>query len=97
MMLEQLPAVYILANRESGSLHSGVAANLRQHLHDYRQALGEIRKEVFELVYFELFEDLEQAYMREKQIQEYSHRRKTALIDSINPRWDDLYQTGEEA
>ena len=54
-MLEQLPAVYILANRESGSLHSGVAANLRQHLHDYRQALGEIRKEVFELVYFELF------------------------------------------
>ena len=48
-------------------------------------------------MYFELFEDLEQAYMREKQIQEYSHRRKTALIDSINPKWDDLYQTGEEA
>ena len=96
-MLEQLPAVYILANRESGSLHSGVAANLRQHLHDYRQALGPIRKELFDLVYFELFEDLEHAYVREKQIKEYSHRRKTTLIDSINPQWDDLYQTEEEA
>jgi len=43
------------------------------------------------LVYFEVFPTIVEAIAREKQIKAGSRRKKIELIQSINPRWNDLY------
>jgi putative endonuclease len=42
------------------------------------------------LVYFEIFDDPENAIMREKQIKNWSRKKKDFLIHQQNPKWDDL-------
>jgi putative endonuclease len=42
------------------------------------------------LVYFESFDDVRKAIDREKQLKGWSRRKKIALIESVNPRWQDL-------
>jgi putative endonuclease len=42
------------------------------------------------LVYFESFEDVRNAIEREKQIKAWTRAKRLALVESTNPRWDDL-------
>lgn len=44
------------------------------------------------LVYYEIFEDVNQAIAREKQIKAGSRAKKEALINDFNPTWRDLFQ-----
>ncbi len=43
------------------------------------------------LVYYEVFQDSYHAIEREKQIKSGSRKKKIALIEKMNPKWDDLY------
>jgi putative endonuclease len=47
---------------------------------------------VTKLVYFEEFDDIEEAIKREKQIKGGSRKKKIDLINSMNEDWKDLYQ-----
>jgi putative endonuclease len=42
------------------------------------------------LVYQEFFHDIESAIAREKQLKGWSRAKKIALIEKINPGWEDL-------
>ena len=42
------------------------------------------------LVYFEMFGDVRVAISREKELKGWVRRRKVALIESMNPQWNDL-------
>ncbi len=42
------------------------------------------------LVYYELYESVDVAYMREHELKAWSRMKKTALISSKNPCWNDL-------
>jgi putative endonuclease len=42
-------------------------------------------------VYYEVYEDPENANYREKQIKAGPRRKKVELIESMNPAWKDLY------
>jgi putative endonuclease len=42
------------------------------------------------LVYYESFDDVQKAIGREKQLKGWSRAKKIALIESKNPRWEDL-------
>jgi putative endonuclease len=42
------------------------------------------------LVYYESFDDVHKAIGREKQLKGWSRTKKIALIESKNPRWEDL-------
>jgi len=44
------------------------------------------------LVYFEIFNSIEDAIQREKQLKAGSRNRKTSFIKSMNTLWKDLYQ-----
>jgi len=44
------------------------------------------------LVYFEVFNNIEDAIRREKQIKGWVRKKKIALIESMNPDWKDLYE-----
>ena len=43
------------------------------------------------MVYFERFDDVENAIVREKQLKKWNRAWKIQLIEKDNPNWDDLY------
>jgi putative endonuclease len=43
------------------------------------------------LVYFELFENMESAILREKRLKKWRRDWKNKLINELNPDWLDLY------
>jgi len=84
--------VYILASRR-GTLYIGVTNNLGRRMYEHKHGLvpGFTNKyKVNRLVYFEEFNRADDAIAREKQLKGWSRRRKVALIESLNPRLEDL-------
>ena len=43
-----------------------------------------------QLIYHEFFQDIEIAIAREKQLKGWSRAKKIALIEKMNPGWEDL-------
>jgi len=84
--------VYIMTNR-SKTLYVGVTNNLLHRVHEHKQKLVPgfaARYNLTRLVYFETTNDAGSAIAREKQIKGWLRRKKIALIESVNPRWEDL-------
>ncbi len=84
--------VYILASR-SRVLYVGVTNNLERRLAEHR--LGHQRSftanyVVRRLVYVETATDPMAAIRREKQIKNWRRAKKVALIERVNPQWNDL-------
>ena len=89
------PAVYILASQYNGTLYIGVSSNLPQRLYQHREGLVEGFSKKYGikmLVYFEMFEDRDEAIKREKQFKKWHRKWKLELIESKNPFWKDLYK-----
>jgi len=87
--------VYILANRRNGTLYTGVTNDLRRRVLEHKDGTigGFTEKyQVMLLVYFERHNDIERAIRREKSIKRWRRKWKLALIESMNPHWDDLYE-----
>ena len=85
--------VYILTNKNKTVLYTGVTNNLLRRIHEHRNGLieGFTKKyNVKFLMYYEIFQDSYSAISREKQIKAGSRKKKIALIESINPNWNDL-------
>ena len=86
--------VYILASHIGGTLYVGVTNDLIRRIAEHRMKLakGFTKKyDVHKLVYFEQFDDIENAIRREKRLKEYNRAWKVQLIEEFNPNWDDLY------
>ena len=93
-MSEYQPAVYIMANKPNGTIYTGVTSNLlkRVYEHKYAEVEGFTKKYGCKnLVYYELTEDIISAISREKQLKGGSRKKKLALIEKMNPLWEDLY------
>ena len=87
--------VYIMACGPHGTLYIGVTANLHRRVWEHRNDLGsEFCQEhrCKTLVYYEVFDDIEEAVRREKAMKAWKRRWKTELISRSNPDWQDLYQ-----
>lgn len=86
------PAVYILASPNRRAIYVGVTTNLERRLIEHRQGLVEhtAQYNIRCLVYVEAHETAPDAIAREKQIKRWRREKKVALIDSINPEWEDL-------
>jgi len=84
--------VYIMTNK-SRTLYTGVTNDLERRVYEHKQKLVPgftARYNITRLVYFEATEDVQAAIVREKQIKGWLRRKKIALIESANPRWEDL-------
>jgi putative endonuclease len=86
--------VYILANVSNQVLYVGVTANLLNRVLEHKE--GKVkgfteRYHVHKLVYYEEFEDISDAIMREKQLKAGSRETKMKLICETNPGWTDLF------
>jgi putative endonuclease len=87
--------VYIVSSR-TGTLYIGMTNSI------YRRALEHKRGEIEglaskyhcdRLVYYESFDDVHKAIGREKQLKGWIRAKKIALIESKNPRCEDLAET----
>ena len=88
--------VYILASRIGGTLYIGVTNDLvrRVFAHKSKVAEGFTQKyDVVKLVYFEQFDDPENAIKREKRLEKWKRAWKIRLIEEQNPNREDLYPT----
>ena len=86
--------VYILASRIGGTLYVGVTNDLIRRVAEHRLKLIEGftgKYDVVRLVYFEQFDDPENAIKREKRFKKWNRAWKIRLIEEHNPNWDDLY------
>ena len=84
--------VYVLSNA-SRMLYVGVTNDLMRRMSEHRQKLHPgyaARYNIKQLVYYETFNSIESAILREKEIKGWVRGRKDALIRSMNPKWRDL-------
>ncbi|MBU2971770.1 GIY-YIG nuclease family protein [Pseudoalteromonas sp. C2R02] len=90
------PAIYILTNKPNGSLYIGVTSNLVKRVWQHRQesSTGFTSKyNIKLLVYYEVFDDMYNAISREKQLKKWNRQWKIHLIESKDPKWQDLYSS----
>lgn len=86
--------VYIITNKNNTVLYTGVTNNLIRRAYEHREHLikGFTEKyNVGKLVYYEMYNDVNQAITREKQIKAGSRQKKLDLVNSFNKDWADLY------
>jgi putative endonuclease len=84
--------VYIMTSN-SGTLYTGMTNDLQRRVYQHKQKLipgFTSRYNVNRLVYFQVFNQPQQAIAREKQIKGWLRRKKIALIEELNPTWRDL-------
>ena len=87
--------IYRLTNFENGTLYTGITNNLLRRVYEHKNKLAEgftKKYELDKLVYYEVFDSVEQAILREKQIKGGSRKKKLKLINDFNKNWDDLYE-----
>jgi len=84
--------VYILTSR-TGTLYVGVTgylgSRIMQHKIDSIEGFTQKYK-VHRLVYYESYQYIQSAVRREKQLKGWRREKKIALIEKMNPRWQDL-------
>ena len=86
--------VYIMTNVRNTVLYVGVTNDLIRRVYEHKERLvdGFTKKyNIVKLAYYEVFEDIENAILREKQIKAGSRQKKVQLINSTNRKWHDLY------
>jgi putative endonuclease len=89
--------IYILANKSNSVVYIGVTNDLVRRCHEHKMKLvkGFTEKyNVDKLVYYEVFDDINLAIAREKQVKGYSRAKKDLLIDKLNPEREELYHNG---
>jgi putative endonuclease len=85
--------VYILASRKNGTLYVGMTEDITKRVVRHKVGRGSkfVKKHnVQRLVYFEKAKNYAEAHRRERQLKWWERKWKLALIEQINPKWDDL-------
>ncbi len=84
--------VYIMTN-SSRTLCTGVTDDLVRRVYEHKEKLikGFTQKyNTTRLMYYEITGEVQAAIQREKQIKGWLRKKKTALIERVNPEWKDL-------
>jgi putative endonuclease len=88
--------VYIVSNKPNGTIYVGVTADIRRRAYEHREGLVEGFSKTYglkQLVYAEEHPSITEAIQREKTLKRWPRGWKVRLIHSINPDWNDLYET----
>ena len=85
--------VYILTNWNNKVMYIGITNNLERRMYEHKHKLVDgftKRYNVNKLVYYEVTLDIHEAIRREKQLKGFKRSKKNALVETINPLWEDL-------
>lgn len=87
--------VYILAKARNSTFYVGMTSDLRKRIWEHKSdAIDGFTKkyQIKNLVYFETFDDPENAIKREKRLKKWNRAWKMRVIEERNPNWKDLYE-----
>ena len=85
--------VYIITNKKDGVLYIGVTNDLERRMFEHKNKLIKgfsSKYNLDKLVYLEVYQYVEDAIKREKNIKKWKREWKIKLIIEDNPNWDDL-------
>ena len=92
-MKEKQSYVYLMTNKINTMIYTGVTSNLPKRIDEHKEKMVEgltKKYNINKLVYYEPFDSIEDAILREKQIKAGSREKKITLIKSMNPEFVDL-------
>ena len=87
--------VYILTNKKEGTLYIGITSDLKKRVWEHKNKVQKgftSKYNANKLVYYEVFDDPENAIKREKRLKFWLRQWKLDLINKQNPQWKDLYE-----
>ena len=85
--------VYILSS-PTGTLYIGFTNDLIRRIYEHREKLVDgftKRYNIYRLIYYEEYGDVNEARDREKQLKGWRRKKKLDLIRKMNPKFIDLY------
>ncbi|MFV8370790.1 GIY-YIG nuclease family protein [Flavobacterium sp. LB2P74] len=85
---------YILTNKNATVLYVGATKNLKNRIDCHRSGIGGVFTKKYNatiLIYFEEFDDLSDAFKREKQLKNWHKDWKWNIAKLSNPELKDLY------
>jgi putative endonuclease len=83
----------MMTNRSRVVIYTGITNSLESRLWFHGNATGRTftkRYKVDRLVYYESFDNPADAIAREKEIKRWRREKKNDLVETLNPKWDDL-------
>lgn len=91
--------VYILTNYKKSVLYTGVTNDLKRRLYEHKEGLNKgsftTKYKCYYLIYWDKFNNVEQAINREKQIKGWVRVKKEKLINEFNVDWKFLNEDVE--
>jgi putative endonuclease len=88
--------IYIMASRKNGTIYIGVTSDLAKRVWEHREGVVPgftKRYGCKRLVWFEAFDDIQQARHHELQMKQWNRAWKVKRIEETNLNWIDLYPT----
>lgn len=88
--------VYILARARNSTFYVGFTSDLVKRIWEHKDGVADgftKKYNVKMLVYYEIFDDAENAIKREKRLKKWPREWKMRVIEDMNPRWDDLFES----
>ena len=84
---------YIMSSR-SRVLYVGMTDDLPRRVNEHKTKFFpntfSARYDTNRLVYYEVFTDNQEAETREKELKGWVRAKKVTLIETVNPKWEDL-------
>lgn len=93
-MAQKYYCVYIITNARNTVLYTGVTGQLTARIYHHKnKSVSSFSSQynLSKLVYYEIYEEINVAIAREKQLKGGSRQKKINLIQQKNPSWKDLY------
>ena len=88
--------VYMTASRRYGTLYLGVTNNLSRRAWEHKTKAFpgfSAKYGVDRLVWYEIYERIEETIAREKALKKWRRDWKIRLIEEMKPDWSDLYDS----
>lgn len=87
--------VYIITNPGKTVLYTGVTNDLFTRVLQHYESRGTKKSFAgkyycYKLIYYELYQDINMAIEREKEIKDLNREKKEGLINSSNPNWNTI-------
>ena len=86
--------VYIMASGRNGTIYIGVTSDMPKRAWEHPNGVvpGFTRRHGCKLlVWYQAYDDIQQARLRERQMKKWKRIWKLSEIEQTNPGWQDLY------
>jgi putative endonuclease len=93
--MEKQYYVYILAKARNSTFYVGITSDLLKRISEHKNKVADgftKKYNITNLVYYEIFNDPENAIAREKRLKKWNRTWKMRVIEEMNPDWKDLYE-----